>query len=437
MRFPLLAATFALTLVACPSEPVPEPEPLGADPVCGDGIVNGQDACDDGNGFGGDGCSPACTVEALPGERPGNDTHLSAQLLPAAGSVVGGLPDGDRDCFGFKVEQGGWIAADVSGEDGCPAVQLSLHGPDGGMIASGTPRETGGCSAIDPIRDVGARFAPAGVWAVCAQGFLGAGVPTYTLTVERGDDTCALPGWPFTSDGDPDGDGVPSVCDADDDGDGLEDGDDNCPSVPNAGAPTPLFVNDGGYITSWLLAGPLPDLPSESACLPSLTQVLGDDANAEPALGDPAGDTDFFAYFTSGSRINFLNTMGGPTPREVYGAVWVRSPTARDVTLAIGADDGVRAWLNGLQVLEIASCQGANRDQFTAEVQLAQGWNRLLVEVRDQGGGWAMFVRFKDGDEPITDLEVSLDADGTWAPTQSDLDGDGQGDVCDETPTGG
>ena len=436
MRFRALVATLALVLVGCPSEPTPEPTP-GPDPVCGDGTVNGDDACDDGNLFGGDGCSPTCTVEALPGEQPNNDGHLSAQLLPEAGSVIGGLPAGDADCFAFKVDEGGWIAADVATDDGCPDAQLLLHGPGGGQIASGTPGEIGGCSSIDPVRDIGARFAESGVWTVCVQGFLDAVVPTYTLTVVRGDDSCALPGLPFTSDVDPDDDGVPNVCDADDDGDGLEDADDNCPSVPNTGDETPLTVDANGYIRAWLLAGPIPDLPSDSACMPSLTEVLGDDAAAEPALGDPAGDTAFFAYFSGGSRINFLSTMGGPTPREVYGAVWVRSDVARDATLAIGADDGIRAWLNGVEVMEVGSCQGTNRDQFTAEVQLLEGWNRLLVEVRDQGGGWGLFARFKDGDEAITDLELSLSADATWAPDQSDLDGDGVGDVCDDTPTGG
>jgi len=436
MRFHALIAAFALALVGCP-EPTPDPEPTpGTDPVCGDGEINGDDTCDDGNLFGGDGCSPSCTVEPLPGEEPNNGTHLTAQLLPAAGSVIGGLPAGDKDCYGFKVPERGWIAADVSIEDGCPDAQLSLHAPGGGLLASGTPGELDGCSAIDPIRDIGARYAPGGVWAVCVQGFLGAEVPTYTLSVQVGNDTCELPGLPFTSDADPDGDGSPNVCDEDDDGDGLDDEDDNCPNVPNTGDVTPLSVDSGGYIRTWLLAGPLPDLPSDTACMPSLTEVLGDDAAAEPALGDPAGDTNFFAYFSNKSRINFLRTMGGPTPREVYGAVWVRSDETRDVTLAIGADDGIRTWFNGVEVMEVGSCQGTNRDQFTADVQLLAGWNRLLVEVRDQGGGWGLFARFKDGDDAITDLEVSLSADAPWAPDQSDLDGDGLGDVCDETPAG-
>ena len=183
-----------------------------------------------------------------------------------------------------------------------------------------------------------------------------------TLDVTVGDDSCALDGVPHTSDADPDGDGVPNVCDADDDGDGLDDPDDNCPSVPNNGDVTPLSADDSGYLRDWLLAGPIPDLPSESSCMPSDTEVLGDDAAAAPALGDIAGPTAFFMHSSPGQRVNFLRTMGGPTPREVYGAAYVRSDTERDVTLAIGADDGIRVWLNGEEALRWLTAAAAAGD---------------------------------------------------------------------------
>jgi hypothetical protein len=102
----------------------------------------------------------------------------------------------------------------------------------------------------------------------------------------------------------------------------------------------------------------------------------------------------------------------------------------------MGADDGVRAWWNGEVVLDESGCQGTNRDQFQAEVELTGAWDRLLVKIYDQGGGWGMFARILVDDEPLTDLEVSLAADGVWPPVASDLDGDGLGDLCDETPNG-
>ncbi len=45
---------------------------------CGDGIVNGNESCDDGNNLGGDGCSSNCEVEISP---PVNETNSSSSVL--------------------------------------------------------------------------------------------------------------------------------------------------------------------------------------------------------------------------------------------------------------------------------------------------------------------------------------------------------------------
>ena len=53
----------------------------------------------------------------------------------------------------------------------------------------------------------------------------------------------------------------------------------------------------------------------------------------------------------------------------------------------------------------------------------------------DQGGGWGTYVRLLDLDgAPITDLEFALSTDGPLVSDQTDSDGDGIGDACDEDP---
>ena len=120
-------------------------------------------------------------------------------------------------------------------------------------------------------------------------------------------------------------------------------------------------------------------------------------------------------------------------PREVYAVTWVFSPEQRALTIGLGPDDGARVWLNGELVQEVSGCQGVVVDKFTEEVTLLEGWNRLLLKVYDQGGGWGTYVRFLDSDgSPVTDLELSLSDSGSWDFDQSDQDGDGIGDICDD-----
>jgi cysteine-rich repeat protein len=43
---------------------------LGTPPVCGNGVVEGVEACDDGNSIDGDGCSRSCTIEHARASSP-------------------------------------------------------------------------------------------------------------------------------------------------------------------------------------------------------------------------------------------------------------------------------------------------------------------------------------------------------------------------------
>ncbi|MDP6944980.1 MAG: hypothetical protein QF464_12580, partial [Myxococcota bacterium] len=328
-------------------------------------------------------------------------------------------------------------SADVAGEgEGtCPQdSELKLYDSSGALLAVGSPGEAGGCSPIDPIDEEGARFMPEGSWTLCVSGFLDRAVSTYTLSVELGEDSCDLEGVIFPPDSDPDGDGITSQCDDDNDGDGVLDVDDNCPDVPNGPDMDPLYTDQAGWVKNWLMIGPFSGTETTEACRPSDEQLLGDDANATAQLGDAVGDLPWIAFEARGRRVNILDVYGGPTPRENYALVWLRSDTARSATLAIGPDDGARVWINGEEVIDISGCQGTNVDQFQSEVELLEGWNRVLVKVRDQGGGWGMFFRLLDGETAIEGLEVSLIDSAPWIDDQGDADGDGIGDLCDPNP---
>ncbi len=413
-------------------------------PVCGDTVIDTGEMCDDGNPFGGDGCSAVCTTETGRLEAEPNDDASTAEPLASGETVTGGLPTDDVDCYAFDVPERGYVHADVIGDtpETCPVTdaRLRLFSPDGAQVAVAGASLDDGCSPLDPGLQHGARFMPGGSWTICVEGAWREPLYGYTLRIEVGEDTCDLPEAPFTSDSDSDDDGTADICDEDDDDDGLLDGDDNCTTIPNNGDVLPLITNeDDGLMGDWLLAGPYHGYETTESCRPSDDQILegGDDGAHVPALGSVAGDGHAWFVAQRAGRINFLNFIGGPTDREVYAAAWIHSDVEQTVTAAIGPDDGAFVWINGTQIIDVAGCQGTNLDQFTAETTLLEGWNAILIKVRDHGGAWAMYFRFLDPDgEPLTGYDVSLSAGEPWAPDQTDTDGDGVGDVCDSTPLG-
>ena len=374
-------------------------------PACGDGVADGGEDCDDGNGWGGDGCLPTCAAEDGPLESEPNDTWDGGQAL--SDTVSAALPSGDVDCFTLEAAACDAITAETTG-DCTGAVVLSLHDPDGAAVAASSHTEDG-CAVIDPYEEPGARYAAAGTWAVCAEALVGAEVPVYQLSASAGPaGDGELPDSTFQ---DLDGDGLHDTCDADRDGDGVDNDDDECPDLVTPDETTATTA-DGGFIRLWLAIGPFTGETSPDGCLPSEVDLLGDDAATAPALGDVVDGVCWEPFARADDRLDFSSFAYVGAPREVYIATYVYSDTTLPATLALGPDDGARAWINGEVVLEVTGCQGTNVDQFTAPVTLEPGWNRLMVKVYDQGGGWGSYVRFLDAQgAPITGLELSLSPD--------------------------
>jgi cysteine-rich repeat protein len=404
--------------------------PDAAPAVCGDGIVHADEPCDDGNEVGGDGCTEACVVEGGGLESEPNDTWDTAN--PWTGPQMHGtLTEGDVDCF--SVDSAicesirAWIEAPCA-----PDVHLTLHGPDGTGLAVGS-LSANGCPELDPESAVGARFVPGGAMALCVTSLTSATIPSYALVIETDPDA----GFTFDADEDVDSDGTPDRCDEDLDGDGVPNLDDNCPDVPNGPTAANLPLGPDGFITSWLAYAPITGTTSPDSCAPSLDELTGGDANLAPRIGDVDGAFTWVGFFSPDTRLEFLDNWGYVDPdREIYLHTYVYSATQRDIKLALGPDDGARAWVNGVIVDEIVGCQGTNIDDFRSDATLLAGWNRLTIKVRDHGGGWGLYARFKEGGNPITDLALSLTPDGDWTDNQTDTDGDGVGDVCDPTPSG-
>ncbi len=427
------AAALTLAAAACHAPPPPEDPVVDSVPVdtgtpytwCGDDAVNGSEACDDGNLHGGDGCSSTCTIEEGSVETEPNDTYASPS--EASGPEVDGwLPAGDVDCWAFQAET--CDAFTVRQVEPCTsALAITVYTDVGTAVASGAV-DTSGCVTVDPAEQPGARWVAGGVYAACVSAVADAVVPDYALTVTEGPSDTT-----WTVDGaDLDSDGRPAACDDDDDGDGLPDGDDNCPDLSNGPGTGPLAVDTYGFVSDWLTAGPFDTGASTDTCRPSETALVGEDGVIAPRMGDPAGDVAWVADLDVGEVLDLTARYATiEAPREAYAFAYLTSPTARTLTLAMGADDGMFAWWNGEKVIDEASCQGVNGDQFQASVDVVAGVNTLLVKVYDQGGGWGLAARLLDGTDPVLDLTPSLSPDPEWHPDQTDSDGDGVGDVCE------
>jgi len=413
------------------------------DPVCGDGAIAGDESCDDGNPWGGDGCRPDCSSEDGLLESEPNDDPLEPQDPAGAATIHGALPSGDRDCYAVSVDEAGFVSAAVVPDDGdsCGAeMVLELYDSEGVRIASGLPGRNG-CAALDASQDTWLHYLVAGDYAVCVGVIFESVVPAYTLSIEVGDSCDGEAPTPDATQ-DLEGDGIADTCDPDDDDDGVDDEADNCPVAPNGPVqPFAWDTSDEGFVRLWLLLGPFTTGVTPGNCEPSPDSFAGPtDADVAAAIGDTSGELAWFADFSwpeQSATLRFTDWFTPAAPREAYAMTWLEAPDEREAIVAVGVDDGIRVWLNGVEVGMNAGCQGVSTDQFQYPVTLQAGWNRLLTKVYDGGGGWGQIVRIygADATTPMTDLRVSIAGATPWTDDQGDLDNDGIGDLCDPDPS--
>ncbi|RME91557.1 MAG: hypothetical protein D6766_11690 [Verrucomicrobia bacterium] len=146
-----------------------------------------------------------------------------------------------------------------------------------------------------------------------------------------------------------------------------------------------------GYILAWQAAGPY--------------RVKGGDTKAIFETAFPPEQEDQSAVdwtpLTKGLHdwdINLEDQFGSLDRVAAYLRTAVWAPEAMPARLELGSDDAIKAWLNGRLVHAHYVTRGLAPAQDVVEVRLEKGWNRLLLKVVDNDGGWAVACRIRRPD---------------------------------------
>ncbi|MEE4273039.1 MAG: hypothetical protein V2I67_15305 [Thermoanaerobaculales bacterium] len=179
--------------------------------------------------------------------------------------------------------------------------------------------------------------------------------------------------------------------------------------------------------------------------------LIGENEVIPSCAGSPIGGSSGSPYaYTSASAISdgrvYLNNYDAPSDNMnvvQYFLTQIESATAREVVMLVGADDGIRVWLNGDEVLRQEAPAAYAEGAHQVPVVLQEGWNLILVKVyypqlgpRDDPDHatkyWSMRFATAGDLSPVLDVYQSVDGwcapedsryAWTWAPGAADAAG--------------
>ncbi|HLF92530.1 MAG TPA: hypothetical protein VJB14_03660 [Planctomycetota bacterium] len=145
----------------------------------------------------------------------------------------------------------------------------------------------------------------------------------------------------------------------------------------------------------WLAIGPFPE---------ALATSQGPETDID-LTKDLKGKTAQVKWKTVNATVNGQEAVfawdknGQFTPKDnvsVYALIHVKVPVSTAGQLFLGHDDGCRVWLRGNLVHNLNTGGAVKSGEHKVKVQLDEGWNRILVKVRNGTGGFGFAMKIVD-----------------------------------------
>lgn len=160
------------------------------------------------------------------------------------------------------------------------------------------------------------------------------------------------------------------------------------------------------YIPEWYLIGPFPNhrvtetdrrgldtvFPPEQEI--NLTKIYGgvDDQVIRWIL-EKTPESGYFSLYRKFTPNEFV---------VAYALTYIYSPKEQTIPLLLGSDDGIKVFLNERPVHRFLAVRIAAPDQDRIPLALKPGWNKLLLKIENNFGGYGFYARLLDLDRTLT-----------------------------------
>jgi len=180
-------------------------------------------------------------------------------------------------------------------------------------------------------------------------------------------------------------------------------------SFPMANANTPTITapksNQSTFVTSWLVAGPLPS-PYHSNETKKQADRVGYDKDFFAELGGEGNvhikegtsiefrgtKVKFKQHMFEENYLDLLPVFGDKSNICAYFYCEIKSKKNQPLFLHAGTNDAGKIWVGNKLIIEHPFDGGAERSEHFAKIELKKGTTPVLMKIDQAGGGWGAFV---------------------------------------------
>ena len=159
------------------------------------------------------------------------------------------------------------------------------------------------------------------------------------------------------------------------------------------------------FIAEWFLIGPFPNPRDEQSNRLGLDIAYPPEKEIDLGKAYPGVDQKPVRWTLEKTLPNGRMDLYKFEPYElvvVYALTYIYSPKDQTLPLLLGTDDGVKVFLNDKEIHRNLTIRVSMPDQDRVPLELKKGWNRLLLKIENNFGGFNFYARVLDVDESIT-----------------------------------
>ncbi|MFA3783301.1 glycoside hydrolase family 172 protein [Melioribacteraceae bacterium 4301-Me] len=159
------------------------------------------------------------------------------------------------------------------------------------------------------------------------------------------------------------------------------------------------------YIPEWYIIGPYPNKQDSKGNRLGLDEIF---------LPEKEFDTTKTYFGQNNQQISwrliktlpngYFSLYGLVNPNELvvtYALTYVYSPYEQTLPLLFSSDDGSKVFLNDEMIFRFLKINIAQPDQFKIPLHLKKGWNKLLLKIENNLGGYGFYARILDLDNTL------------------------------------